>query len=77
MGKALTVITRSGVRASALDDEEHLRVEFVFGPPSWSVSVFCVGATFGDRVGDCLLDGRGIFVRKFGSQAFPCGIVSR
>ena len=75
----MTVITRSGVRASALDDvEEHLRVEFVFGPPSsWSASVFYVGATFGDRVGDCLLDGRGIFVRKFGSQAFPCGIVSR
>ena len=74
----MTVITRSGVRASALDDvKEHLRVEFVFGPLSWSASVFCVGATFGDRVGDSLLDGRGIFVRKFGSQTFPCGIVSR
>ena len=73
VGKALTAITRSGVRASALDDvEEHLRVEFVFGPPSWSASVFCVGAAFGDRVGDCLLDGRGIFVRKLGSQTFPC-----
>lgn len=78
MVKALPVIARARVGASTLDySDQHVRIELFFRPPSRSASIFFFDATLGYGVSYGLLNGRGIFVREFGLQMFPCGFIPR